>query len=112
MIMDKRKLVATAAKKSGYAVWEVNKIVEPFMEAILDTLQQGNDVTLYNFGKFKVKYIKPRRYKHPKSKEEGVIPARVEVAFKAARAFQVNEETMTKLVEEAEQPPKRKSKNK
>lgn len=37
--MDKRKLVAQVAEKSGYAKWEVNKIAEALLGSIFETLE-------------------------------------------------------------------------
>ena len=39
--MDKRILVAEIARKTDYAQWEVNKIVEPLFEEILRALENG-----------------------------------------------------------------------
>ena len=49
--MDKRKLVAQIAEKSGYAKWEINKIIDPLFDTILESLQNGEEIHINNLGK-------------------------------------------------------------
>lgn len=45
-----------------YPKWELATIVEPFLETLKETLEEGNDIRLKNFGKFVVKVKKGRKY--------------------------------------------------
>ena len=104
--MDKRKLIATVAKKSGYAAWEITKIIDPVMESILEALQAGEDVSINNFGKFKLKHNKPRRVVHPRTKQSHIVPARATVEFKATRMFKVSDDVLVQLTENTMQKNK------
>lgn len=45
-----------------YPKWELISIIDPFLEVIKETLMEGDDVRLTNFGKFVVKTKKGRKY--------------------------------------------------
>lgn len=95
--MDRRKLVAAVAKRTVYAKWEINQIVEPLLETIIEALQNGDEVALKNFGKFSLKYHKERETIHPKTQKRVKVPAKASVVFDATRMFKPTEETMEKL---------------
>lgn len=99
--MDKRILVAEIARKTNYAQWEVNKIVEPLFEEILRALENGEEVNIANFGKFSLKYHKPKVTVHPKNRSQVQIPSKASVAFRATRKFKPTDETIDKLSKEA-----------
>ena len=60
------KLSVKLSKKEGkgvnYPKWELCGIIEPFLEIVLEALDNGEDVQLSNFGKFAVKENKTRNY--------------------------------------------------
>lgn len=101
IFMDKRKLIAQVAKKSGYAKWEVNKIIDPLFEAILDSLQNDEEIHINNFGKFALKYHKPKEVLHPKTRQRIEIPEKASVVFTQTRMFKPTDETMTVLKQQA-----------
>lgn len=100
--MDKRKLVAQVAEKSGYAKWEINKIIDPLFEAILDSLQNGEDIHINNFGKFTLKYHKSKETLHPKTRQRIEIPEKASVVFTQTRMFKPTDETIEVLRQQAE----------
>lgn len=100
--MDKRKLVAQVAKKSRYAKWEVNKIIDPLFEEMLDYLQNGEEIHINNFGKFALKYHKPKETLHPKTRQRIQIAEKVSIVFTQTRMFKPTDETIEKLREQAE----------
>lgn len=100
--MDKRKLVAQVAKKSGYAKWEVNKITEALLGSIIETLEQGEEIHINNFGKLTIKYHKPKETLHPKTRQRIKIPEKVSIIFTQTRMFKPTDETIEALRKQAE----------
>lgn len=101
--MDKRTLIAKIAKTTEYAQWEVTKIIEPLFDEILQALENGEEVNISNFGKFNLKYHKPKTALHPKKRLKVQIPPKASVSFKATRMFKPTEETMRTLAKVREQ---------
>lgn len=85
--MDKRKLVAQVAKKSGYAKWEVNKITEALLGSIIETLEQGEEVCVNGFGKFEPKVSNSYSRIHPKTKQKIYVPEKLSVAYAISKKF-------------------------
>ena len=57
---------------------------ETFIEVLMNSLKQKNDVKIVNFGIFKVKEKKERIGRNPKTKVEVLITKRNVVKFKAS----------------------------
>lgn len=100
--MDKRKLVAQIAEKSGYAKWKINKIIDSLFDTILESLQNGEEIHINNFGKFTLKYHKPKGTLHPKTRQRIQISEKVSVVFKQTRMFNPTEDTMEALRNQTE----------
>lgn len=100
--MDKRKLVAQVAEKSGYAKWEVNKIAEALLGSIFETLEQGEDIHINNFGKFTLKYHKPKETLHPKTRQRIKIPEKASIVFTQTRMFKPTDEAIEALRKQAD----------
>lgn len=96
--MDKRKLVAEVARKTDYAKWEINSMLGPLCEAILTTLQNGEKVTINEFGTFDLKVKKERVWVDPKTKKRKVIPAKMQVVFTATPKFIVDDEVVAQRI--------------
>lgn len=101
--MDKRKLVAEVARKTDYAIWEVSKIIDPLLETIITALENGENVNLNNFGKFKLKYTKSKTIKHVRTKQSAKVPEKATIVFSQTRMFNPTDQTMAKLAEQSEQ---------
>jgi nucleoid DNA-binding protein len=100
--MDRRKLIAQVAEKSGYAKWEVNKITEVLLGSIVEAMEQGEDIRINNFGKFTLKYHKPKETLHPKTRQRIKIPEKVSIIFTQTRMFKPTDETIEALRTQSE----------
>ncbi|MDP8233659.1 MAG: HU family DNA-binding protein [Candidatus Saelkia tenebricola] len=80
--MTKKEIVNVVVSKTGYKQTEVKKIVQLTLNAISDTLVNGKNIELRNFGVFKVKTRKPRQGRNPKTGEAVPVPQRRVVVFK------------------------------
>lgn len=85
--MDKKRLVAEAARKSVYAKWEVNVMFDSLIETISESLKNGEKVHINGFGKFEVKQLKQ------KQTEEEVTP-KVTVLFTPSKSLKLNGERL------------------
>ena len=63
----------------------VSKILDKFLELIIDSLEKGKKIEFRNFGTFKVEVRKGRPARNPKTKEEVRLPDRKKVIFKAGK---------------------------
>ena len=102
--MNKSELIKDLHKKLKqneiiYQKWELTPIVNSLLECILENLENGEEVHLMNFGKFSLKYHKPKETMRPKTRQRIQIPARASVVFKPTRLFKPSDKTVTGLAE-------------
>lgn len=66
-----------------YSITQVE--VEPYVYATFDTLikliAEGHDLHIHGLGKFLIKESKPKKVKHPKTREDLVIPSHCYLDF-------------------------------
>lgn len=98
--MDRRKLVAAVAQKTDYAKWEIDKILPLVCESILEALQNGEKVSISNFGTFDLKEKKEMIYFNPQTKQRRILPAKMQVVFHITPKFRMDKETTNKLINE------------
>ena len=65
----------------GLSKRECQIFFETFIEVLMNSLKQKNDVKIVNFGIFKVKEKKERIGRNPKTKEEFIICKRKSISF-------------------------------
>lgn len=71
--MNKSELVTKVASVSGYSKKDTEIITDAFLNAIVQTLADGEKITLTNFGSFEVKEHGLRVGRNPKSGEAVII---------------------------------------
>jgi len=74
--MNKAELVQEVAKQTGLTKGASREAVDAITSAIVDSLSNGDKVTLVGFGSFKVINRKSRRGRNPQTGEEIQIPAK------------------------------------
>ncbi|MBQ5783138.1 MAG: HU family DNA-binding protein [Oscillospiraceae bacterium] len=85
--MTKVELIAKVAEKTNSTKKEAELAVSAVIEAITETLAEGEKVSIVGFGTFEVKDRKEREGHNPKTNEKIVIPASKAPAFKAGKAL-------------------------
>ncbi len=90
--MNKGQLVDRMAKSAGIFKTAADKALNGFMEAVTESLNKGEKVTLVGFGTFSVTERKSRTGRNPRTGKPMEIPAKKVVKFKPG----------TKLSESAE----------
>ena len=85
--MNKGELVDKVAEKSGVTKTQADSVLSAAIEAIMETVSEGDKVTLVGFGSFERRDRKEREGRNPKTGETMVIPATKVPAFSAGKQF-------------------------
>lgn len=85
--MNKSDLVNKISEKSGLSRKDAESALKAFTDTVVETLQQGEKVSLVGFGTFDVRERAARKGLNPRTKETIDIPASKAPAFKAGKAF-------------------------
>lgn len=80
--MNKRELIALAAKETGVTQRDTRKVVDSLIKNMGDALKKDEAVTLLGFGVFSVKTRPDRNGYNPVTGESIKIPERKVVKFK------------------------------
>lgn len=79
--MTKQELARAVAKGAGIKVDEAVKAVETVFDTMSEKLKAKEDVFILGFGTFKIKGVKERAGRNPRTGENMVIPAHDKVVF-------------------------------
>ena len=86
--MKKYELVAAVSKKTGLTQNQVNEVINATCETIVETcVENGEEVNMPAFGKFRQKSNPAREGINPLTKEKVKIAACNAPAFKAGKAL-------------------------
>lgn len=80
--MTKADIVQTVWEKIGFSRKETFDMVDEVFEIIQDTLINGEEVKIANFGNFEVRQKKSRKGRNPQTGEALEISARKVLSFK------------------------------
>ena len=64
---------------------DMEKILEIIFLEIADALCEGKNIEIRGFGVFSKKYIRPRRFMNPKTKEIGYLGETASMHFKSSK---------------------------
>lgn len=85
--MTKAEIVADIANKTGIEKIAVQKTVEAFMDAIKDSMVNGENVYLRGFGSFVIKKRAEKTGRNISKNTTIIIPAHNIPSFKPAKSF-------------------------
>ena len=106
--VTKRHLVISITDKLGLEGYEIRQqdvqtVVQALIDEITDSLAQGNDVVLRNFGSFEIREQKAKIGRNPKDPGKSVpIPARAAVKFKPGKEMKEKVATTLHVIRERE----------
>ena len=84
--LTKRDMVVKISEEVGITQQQAFAVIQKTLEHITDSLAEGNNVELRNFGVFEVRLTKSRVGRNPNKPEtDVVIPARATVKFKPGK---------------------------
>lgn len=81
--MNKQDLIRETALNAFVNQDTAKQVIDGFLKAVADGLQNGEEVKLIGFGTFSVKHRKKRLGRNPKTGETVAIPSRRVPSFKA-----------------------------
>jgi len=85
--MNKDQMIEKVAADVGITKSQATKAVKSMFDGIINSLQQGNKVTVSGFGTFDISDRKARTGRNPQTGEEIQIAASKAPKFKAGKAF-------------------------
>ena len=83
--VTKKELIDRIAEDTGSKHVAVKKIVQSFLDAVIEELSKGNRLEFRDFGVFEVRHRAARIAQNPKTLERVQVPAKRTVRFKAGR---------------------------
>ena len=84
MSLTKEDLVNSIRNQFGLSRNKSIQVVESFLEIMKETLENGEDILIYGFGKFCVKDKNERRGRNPYIGNDLILDARRVVTFKCS----------------------------
>lgn len=87
--MNINDLVHNARRKGRFysSTYFATNVIEAVMEEIIESLERGEEVTIKNFGTFKVKHRASRTGRNPRENTPVIIPERNMPTFIPAKNF-------------------------
>ncbi|WP_287961645.1 HU family DNA-binding protein [Alcanivorax sp.] len=85
--MNKSELVQKIAERAGLSKAQATAALNAMIDAITETLEKGESVSLVGFGTFKVSERAERTARNPQTGETMVVPAAKVPRFSAGKAL-------------------------
>src|SRR3712207_4294872 len=83
--ITKKELIDRIAESSAQRRVQVKKVVQQFLDEIVNELGKGNRLEFRDFGVFETKIRKARKAQNPKTLEPVAVPEKRTVKFKVGR---------------------------
>src|SRR5271154_6101258 len=83
--VTKKELIDRIAETTGHRRVQVKRIVQQFLDEIVNELGRGNRLEFRDFGVFETKLRKARKAQNPKTLEPVNVPQKRTVKFKVGR---------------------------
>ena len=101
--MTKADLVEQVAEAIGPGITKKDcaLVVDGFLNAVKQALEQGNSIEIRGFGTFKVHHRKARMARNPRTGEPVKVPARTSPVFKPSKHLRAR----VALLDAAAKPP-------
>ena len=85
MSTTKRELVQRIARKTGLQQNVIKRVIQGFLDEIINELARGNRLEFRGFGTFDTVRRKERLARNPRTGEQVNVPAKTVVQFKVGR---------------------------
>ena len=86
--VTKKELIERLADQSGLKRQDVRRVVQGFLDEIINELGKGNRLEFRDFGVFEIRERAGRVAQNPKTLERVAVPPRKSVRFKVGRLMQ------------------------
>lgn len=92
--VTKKELIDRIAENTGSKHVAVKKVVQGFLDEVIEELSKGNRLEFRDFGVFEVRHRAARIAQNPKTLERVHVPAKRTVRFKAGRLMKLKLQEM------------------
>ncbi len=102
--ITKKDLVEKISSKTGLTQVDTKIVIESFLDSISQALQNGRNIEIRGFGRFKIKEKKARLARNPRTNEHIQVEAGFKPIFEASKELRndVNNSYLKKnLIEES-----------
>ena len=99
--ITKKDIIDRIADAEGCKRVVVKKVIQRFLNTIIDELGQGNRLEFRDFGVFESKVRAPRQAQNPKTMDKVQVPSRRTVKFKVGRVMKERLDQSPPQVDEA-----------
>ena len=82
--MNNKELFAEIATRLKITQKDVSAVLEKTVEALSDSLSQGNDVSIQGFGTFEVRKKNERVVVNPSTKKKMIVPPKLVLGFRTS----------------------------
>src|ERR1051326_8755638 len=93
--ITKKELIDRIAESAGSRRVQVKRVVQQFLDEIVNELGKGNRLEFRDFGVFETKIRKARKAQNPKTLEPVAVPEKRTVKFKVGRLMKQRLSDMT-----------------
>jgi DNA-binding protein HU-beta len=85
--MTKAQLVSKLAEGTGVARKRIDELLSSMIDTVIKTVKKGESVKISGLGVFRLRRMKARMGRNPRTGEPIKIPARKKVGFSVAKTF-------------------------
>lgn len=91
----KKELIERIATNSDLSRADIKRVVQAFLDSVIEELAQGNRLEFRDFGVFEIRERAARVAQNPKTLEPVNVPSRKTVKFKSGRLMKTSVEGTT-----------------
>lgn len=99
--ITKKELIDRIADQEGCSRVLVKRVLQSFLDSIIEELSIGNRLEFRDFGVFESRTRAPRRAQNPKTLDKVAVPAKRAVRFKVGRVMRERVAAVPLAVDEA-----------
>jgi nucleoid DNA-binding protein len=97
--VTKKDLVEKISERTGLTQVDTKIVVESFLESVAKALQDGQNIEIRGFGRFKVKQKRARTARNPRTNEFVEVEAGFKPVFEASRELRKRVNDSTKVTQ-------------
>lgn len=80
--MNNKQYIAELSQRTGYSLQETQQLLRQLVETMGDVFQEGDMVSILNFGSFEVKKKLERIIVNPSTGQRMLVPPKLTLGFK------------------------------
>ena len=99
--VTKKDLIERIAEREGCKRVQVKRVIQAFLDEIINELGRGNRLEFRDFGVFESKIRAGRRAQNPKTMDKVNVPSKRTVKFKVGRVMKMRLDETPTAIDEA-----------